>query len=466
MTVSPARPRLGVSQRQGPGFSDVGWIGAVLFGVTAFLAPVKGWAAPEMVLAQVELTKPELASPAPLSPTPLSPALSLPSPDSSVQDAPLRLTPKLVIEAPREESAVVSPLTEIGRTKARRLFGPAITVDQLDALDPESIGTLDADSGGLGVDMWAGTPRSFIERLVPRTPNRLASPTLRRLARRLLLSTAIVPPYAVGHATAIRAGATSSLVAARVERLHSLGDIKGSMALIDAAPTRDADPLLLRYKAENLLVSDDRGGACAEAFRQQDRVDDLFWQQLVIYCQILQGKVSEAALGASLLAETSGTEDLAFTAIVDSLSGAPSEPLTSLLKPTPLLLSMLRSANLPVPTNALGTPSSALLKMIALSPNASLDNRLEAAERAARYGAISTERLAQIYAATDFTPTSLDNALFLAREDRTPKGRALLYRAGLANNVPAKRAEILKLSFDLALEGGHYGLAVRTQEAV
>ncbi|MBT5110184.1 MAG: hypothetical protein HOM25_16020, partial [Rhodospirillaceae bacterium] len=91
--------------------------------------------------------------------------------------------------------------------------------------------------------------------------------------------------------------------------------------------------------------------------------------------------MAEAALDASLLAETTGSTDPIFSAIVDKLSGTPSEPVDSMLEPTPLRLSMLRSANLPVPADALGTASSPLLRMIAVSPNAPLNVRLEAAER-------------------------------------------------------------------------------------
>ena len=314
--------------------------------------------------------------------------------------------------------------------------------------------------------MWAGTPREFIERLTPRLPNRLASPTLRRLVRRLLLTTAIMPQGVTERRGEGRRDAKPSIVATRVERLQTIGLVGAAAALIKAVPTRDTDPLLLRLKVENLLIEDDRGGACAEAFRQQDRVDDVFWQQAFIYCRILKGEVAEAALDASLLAETTGSADPVFSTIIDKLSGTPSGSVDSLLAPTPLRLSMLRSANLPIPTDALGTASSPLLRMIAGSPNAPLDVRLEAAERAARYGAITPERLAQIYAATEFTPTSLDNALSLARDDRTPRGRALLYQAGLANSVPAARAEVLQLAFDLAREGGHHGLAVSVHEPI
>lgn len=382
---------------------------------------------------------------------------------------PLRLTPRPLTpsSAPDASNEQANPTPDQAvDANPGSSTDPVVTVDYLESPDPESVGTLDENTGGLSVDMWAGTPREFIERLMPRLPNRLASPTLRRLARQLLLTMAIIPPDPAERRGAAQQDAKPSLVATRVEKLQTIGLVRAAAELIDAAPTRDTDPLLLRLKVENLLIGDDRGGACAEAFRQQDRVDDVFWQQAVIYCRILKGEVAEAALDASLLAETTGSTDPIFSAIVDKLSGTPSEPVDSMLEPTPLRLSMLRSANLPVPADALGTASSPLLQMIAVSPNAPLNVRLEAAERAARYGAITPERLAQIYAATEFTPTSLDNALSIARDDRTPRGRALLYQAGLANSVPAARAEVLKLAFDLAREGGHHGLAVSVHEPI
>ena len=389
--------------------------------------------------------------------------------DADQNGPPLRLTPRPVPETQPTSSpasSIESTTVQENRLALQPPTGPVVTVDHLESPDPESVGTLDANSGGLGVDMWAGTPREFIERMLPRLPDRLASPTLRRLVRRLLLTTAIMPSYAAGHFVDAKRDVKLSLIATRVERLRTMGLVGAATALLDAAPTRDDDPLLLRLKVENLLIGDDLGGACAEAHRQQGRVDDIFWQQAVIYCRILKGEVAEGALDASLLAESIVETDPVFTAIVDKLSGNPSEPVGSMLVPTPLRLSMLRSANLPVPADALGTASSPLLRMIAVSPNAPLNIRLEAAERAARYGAITPERLAQIYAATEFTPTSLDNALSLAREDRTPRGRALLYQAGLANSVPAMRAEVLKTAFDLAREGGHYDLAVSVHEPI
>ena len=67
-----------------------------------------------------------------------------------------------------------------------------ITVDQLSTPDSEVVGTLERDMGGFGQEMWRGTPRSLIDNLLPQLPIAIRSPTMRDLARRLLLSTSIV----------------------------------------------------------------------------------------------------------------------------------------------------------------------------------------------------------------------------------------------------------------------------------
>ena len=187
---------------------------------------------------------------------------------------PLRLTPRPFTPSSAPDEQVNPTSDQPVNAHPGSSTDPVVTVDHLESPDPESVGTLDENTGGLSVDMWAGTPREFIERLTPRLPNRLASSTLRRLARRLLLTIAIIPPELAERGSAAQQDAMPSLVATRVERLQTIGLIGAAAELIEAAPTRGDDPHLLRMKVENLLIGDDRGGACAEAFRQQDRVDD------------------------------------------------------------------------------------------------------------------------------------------------------------------------------------------------
>ncbi|MDA0702516.1 MAG: hypothetical protein O3A96_04650, partial [Proteobacteria bacterium] len=66
--------------------------------------------------------------------------------------------------------------------------GGAISVDVLEAVGPDSAGTLNDRNGGLGGDMWAGSDRTLVEALLIRLPTAAASPAMRDMMRRLLLT--------------------------------------------------------------------------------------------------------------------------------------------------------------------------------------------------------------------------------------------------------------------------------------
>ena len=121
------------------------------------------------------------------APTPLRPAVQT---DAAPNDAqtptsttagPLRLTPK--ISRPLATKRTEAPS---GGTAAS-LSHSVIQVQGLTEIDPNSVGSLTPENGGLGFDMWRGTPRSLIERLIPELPDAVRSPLLRDLTKRLLL---------------------------------------------------------------------------------------------------------------------------------------------------------------------------------------------------------------------------------------------------------------------------------------
>ncbi len=333
-----------------------------------------------------------------------------------------------------------------------------ITVDQLTTPDSEIVGTLESEMGGLGLEMWRGTPRSLIDGLLPQLPIAIRSPIMRDLARRLLLSTAVVPPRD-GTETGVK-----SLIALRVEQLQAMGLIGAAAELISAAPTRDSDPDLLRAKVDNLLLFNDLGGACNVVRRQGNRLVEGYWQRSLVFCQALEGNVDGAALGANLLAEGGEIDDPAFFALVDALTGGRSVTVESLISPTPLHLAMLRTANMHIPPNALDRESPALLRAIGISPNAASELRLDAAEWAAVMGAVPPGRLGQVYAGAEFEAGELDNALSSADAQRNSRGRALLYQAAAVQSVPMAKAAVLQQAWQLAREDNLYSLAVRLYE--
>jgi len=362
---------------------------------------------------------------------------------------PLRLMPLDAMPAPESRPLETAPIAEKTRAPA------AIQVEGLSAVDPDSVGTIGPDAGGLGVDMWSGTSRRFIETLLARLPDRIESPTLRDLARRLLLSVARVPLAEEGKRT------RKSLLALRVERLQALGLIDEAGALLAAAPAQARDSGARRLAVEQMVIEGNFDDACAEALRDNRSREDRQWQRLTVYCQLRAGQTESATFAANVMAETPGFDDPAFLALVDRLAGAGEATLVALPKPTPVHLAMLRDAKLSVPGDAANADSPTVLRMVAMSDNAAVAVRLRAAEQAARLGALAPERLGQIYADMDFPASDVERAMSIADKDGSARARALLYRAAQAQKVATAKAAVLRKAFESAKSAGLSAMTVR-----
>jgi hypothetical protein len=127
---------------------------------------------------------------------------------------------------------------------------------------------------------------------------------------------------------------------------------------------------------------------------------------------------------------------------------------------------MVRHAKLPIPVNLLDIASPPLLAMIAAMPDADLDLRLAAAERAVQFGAITPEGLTRLYANAPFSGEDLENAFSIAESSRSSRGRALLFQAASAQDVPTARAEVLQKALAQAREEGVYPLSIRVYRSM
>lgn len=372
--------------------------------------------------------------------------------------APRRLLPRKPVEpeSPPAEPESVAPVApdpfaeDPSEYKARS----GIEVDRLRGPDPDEIGTIDFQTGGLVRTMWQSTPAKYVVHLMRQLPDSMASPTLRDILRRLLLTAADAPAREEGRDS-------PNLVALRIERLQTLGFLGSASALMEIAPRRQGDGRLLRLHADNLLMRGENEAACAETRRRDIPLEKTYWQYLLIFCQVLDGNLEEAALGANLLAESVESADPAFAALIDALVRGENPSTGEFAEATPLLFAVLHYARLPIPAALFEQASPPLLAMIAAFPDGDLDLRLAAAERAARFGALTPERLTRIYAEAAFSGEDVENALSIAESVRSPRGRALLYQAAAAQNVPTARAEVLQKALSLAREDGVYPLSVR-----
>ena len=330
---------------------------------------------------------------------------------------------------------------------------PGIEVGELAELDPDSGGILDASMGGLGVDMWAGTDRARLLRLLPQLPANYDSPALHDLARRLLLSSAIAP-------TRDETDAETSLIGLRIERLAAMG-LAGAVAeMMAIAPAPETDGVLSRLHIDNRLQLNDNEGACQGAGAGAEVLDPIYRDRVAIFCSVLAGDKEAAGFSANLLREGGDLDDPAFFSLADALTAGTRPKVKSLTDPAPLLLAMAAAAAAKLPSDVLETRSPLMLRALADNPLVSDSVQLAAAERAATTGAIAPARLAERYAAMKFSDKELDNALSIAEGDYSPRNRALLYQAAALQKLPVARAAAIQKAWELAAADGTYRLGV------
>ena len=327
-----------------------------------------------------------------------------------------------------------------------------IQIDGLTGIDPESVGVLTAADGGLGEDLWAGMTRADAVALVDAVPGDLTSRALREFAVRVMLSRAGAPAAANADAP--------SLLAARAETLMRFGRIEDARRLLAAAPTQNRPADLDAIDAALGLIAYDNARVCGLAHNNQQRAAEDFWQRLLIYCDAVNGRAAGVTLGLSLLRESAG-DDPALVILTDAVLNGEQILLDALEDPTLVHLALSRAAGIAVP-NALDADAPPTVIAAAVStPTLALGARIDAAERALAAGTATAGALQQLYMTITFAPEDIADALTRADEAGGAGGRALLYQAAAANNIPVARAEIITQALTLAREDGTYDAVVR-----
>jgi hypothetical protein len=239
-----------------------------------------------------------------------------------------------------------------------------------------------------------------------------------------------------------------------------MGDFSGVNALLDATPARHRNDRMMRVESDSRLLANDIARACALATAQIQKQDNPYWQKAFIFCQALAGEHDKAALGVALLSEA-GEDDQIFFTLVDALASGQAAVLESLPDPSPLHLAMARAAKAQLPADVISTDRPGVLRTIAISPNAPVELRLEAAERAEASGALPVDALRQLYSSITFSDEDLANPLTKAEAESGPLSRALLYRTSIIQTVPTAQAEAVARALALGREGGRYASTVR-----
>ena len=333
-----------------------------------------------------------------------------------------------------------------------------IEIGELEKPDPDSGGILDASMGGFGPDLWAGTDRALLLRLLAQLPTEQNSPALHDLTRRLLLSTAIAPPRGE-----VDNGA--SLIATRIERLAAIG-LTGAVAeMMASAPAPETDGVLMQLHIDNRLLLNDNEAACKGAAVSAEMLDPLFRDRIAIFCSILAGDKDAASFSTNLLREGGDLDDPTFFTLADSLTAGTRPNVKSLTDPAPIHLAMAAAAKAKLPSDVLETRSPLMLRALANSPLVSDSVQLAAAERAVLAGALDASNLAERYAALKFSKKELDSAISIAEGEHSPRNRALLYQAMKLRKLPVARAGAIQKAWSLAAADGIFRLGVAVYRA-
>jgi hypothetical protein len=340
-----------------------------------------------------------------------------------------------------------APLSSAASTTAS-----GVEVGTLGSVTPDYGGTLEEGGGGFPLDMWKGTDRALVERLLPQLPAAPSSPAMRDLARRLLLTNAEAP-----------AGkATVDLFGVRADRLAAMGLFSDAAALLALQPASGVDPTSARLRINAQLLAGDVDGACKTVDDTRKAASaDADWQETQVFCQLRSGKADQAALGIEILHDQNRSDD-AFFKLAQAMGGDKSATLASLPNPSPLDLAMLQAAGLPLPPDAAQASDPAVLATVAQDNAVDPAIRLAAAEQAAAAGALPIDKLQAAYASVNYAPGDIGNAVEVSSRDPGPGGRALLFQAAGVAEQPAGRAHVLQAALDRARRQGGYILAVRT----
>jgi len=367
---------------------------------------------------------------------PEQPATAQPAP---VQQTPVQQTPVQQTNVPPAGAPAGAP----GGTAVPK--AGVVAVETLSAPDPSSAGLLGDDNGGLGIKMWAGTSRAQAERVIGLLPAPIASPALRQLQRRLLLTAAEVP-----------AGQTSgenSLLGLRVRQLYRLGLNAEAADLGVPKPQALRDRVFTALPINLALQKHDIAAACPLGARAlAEEPSEAAWLRVAVFCRFKNGETASGELALSLWRDQGG-EYTAFQALAAIMGGDSRVKVEKLAHVDPLIVAMLRETKRPLPPGSIEIAPAGTLAAIADLPELDPEMRLNALGIGVALGAIPPQRLISAY--TQLEITEAQRADILAGKLKGARAAAFLFQQARELNASGpKRAEALKRVYELAAARG------------
>lgn len=379
---------------------------------------------------------------------------ALAQPSGPIRLVPIRPAPSATEVKPAEEPKEAKPAETEAAPAASGVVTttpaptqPGIQVDTLQAIDADAMGVLTAAEGALPTTLWQGTPRALAERLIGLLPALPESRTTRELARRLLLSPALLPDGPP---------AEPKLLVLRAEKLAAMGEVSAVDRLLKSAPPRLTDERLTRLRLDAAYLLFDSNGACAEIRRALGIGQSEGAQRGQAFCQALAGDGGKAELSLRLLSEQGFKPDPTYDALMEALIHGTKPRLAGAKDLRPIDLALLRAAKQPAPADAATVRVPAVWWPLADSPSTESGMRLALAERLEASGLWTVAQRTKVIQETDLPAELLDNPLTRAEADSSARGRAILRRALDRQQTPLARAQVIDKALALGAKNNVY----------
>ena len=380
---------------------------------------------------------------------------ALAQPSGPIRLVPIRPAPTGTEVKPAEEPKEAKPAgTEaapaapgVVTTTTPAPAQPGIQVDTLQAIDADAMGVLTAAEGALPTTLWQGTPRPLAERLIGLLPALPESRTARELARRLLLSPALLPEGPPAEPT---------LLVLRAEKLAAMGELSAVDRLLKSAPPRLTDERLTRLRLDAAYLLFDSNGACAEIRRALGSGQSEGAQRGQAFCQALAGDGGKAELSLRLLSEQGFKPDPTYDALMEALIHGTKPRLAGAKDLRPIDLALLRASKQPAPADAATVRVPAVWWPLADSPSTESGMRMALAERLEASGLWTVAQRTKVIQETDLPAELLDNPLTRAEADSSARGRAILRRALDRQQTPLARAQVIDKALALGAKNNVY----------
>lgn len=330
-------------------------------------------------------------------------------------------------QPPQPASKNLPPRTNI----LDRQWATGVQVNALGNVEGAPAGLMDATNGGLGSQIWSGSPRGLIADLMGRMPAATPVAAMRALSRRILLSRADYPIGESEHAI-------STL---RLQKLLDAGFLSDA-GILAANMSLKGDPEFARTQAEAILYAGHARDACSNLTETRLNNAERFWVELRAYCYAAAGDDAALDLTRAVM-QARDVHDDSFDILLDDAIDHKSKDPGTLENPNAVQIFLMGQAGLGVGADvaaSLGTPAN-VLAMRSMN-NDPLD-RARAADKVMRAGAASPRELTQLADALRFKPAEIQDAAAIAQAQPSFRALALLRQAATAEKNPTRKAALI-----------------------